>query len=359
MNKKKLNNDLNIMYQDMLVQKKIYKPSSFWMYAINYFLKVFKKNGIKNFRREKLANNYFVPLYHYKRQENINKLIKFYKKNNFTKKLNFLLDSSINGKLEAFNDYRVFKGADNIKKLPSLHRFSESKFGNPLEQFKFDNKSYSKSALNYLLGLTFLKLKTKNFIPKTVLEIGGGFGTLGEILKFSDIKNFKYINVDLPPVSYIAEQYLAKCVGSSKVSGYFQTRNLERIQISNLKNITTLCSWQIEKLYGKIDLFVNFISFQEMEPEIVKNYLDIVSKLNPKYIFLRNLREGKQIKDKSKTEQHETKKRNRVGVEKQTTPEHYKKFLKKNYRLSSTNVIPFAYKTHDGFHSELYLFEKK
>ena len=233
MNKKKLNNDLNIMYQDMLVQKKIYKPSSFWMYAINYFLKVFKKNGIKNFRREKLANNYFVPLYHYKRQENINKLIKFYKKNNFTKKLNFLLDSSINGKLEAFNDYRVFKGADNIKKLPSLHRFSESKFGNPLEQFKFDNKSYSKSALNYLLGLTFLKLKTKNFIPKTVLEIGGGFGTLGEILKFSDIKNFKYINVDLPPVSYIAEQYLAKCVGSSKVSGYFQTRNLERIQISN------------------------------------------------------------------------------------------------------------------------------
>ena len=80
-----------------------------------------------------------------------------------------------------------------------------------------------------------------------------------------------------------------------------------------------LCTWQIEKLYGKIDLFVNFISFQEMEPEIVQNYLNIVSKLGPKYILLRNLREGKQIKTKKK-----------MGVKKQTTPEHYKIFLKKN-----------------------------
>ena len=31
---------------------------------------------------------------------------------------------------------------------------------------------------------------------------------------------------------------------------------------------------------------------------------------------------------------------------------------KKNYRLLSTNVISFAYKAHDGFHSELDLFKK-
>jgi putative sugar O-methyltransferase len=349
MNKKKLNKNLNIMYQDMLIQKKIYKASSFWIHSLNYFLKILKKNGIKNFRREKLATNYFVPLYNHKNEEHIPKFIKSYKKNNFSKKMNYLLDSSIDGSLEAFSDYRVFKGADNIKKLPSLHKFSESKFGNPIEQFKFDDKLYSRSALNYLLGLVFLKSKTKNFIPKTVLEIGGGFGTLGEILKFSNIKNFKYINVDLPPVSYIAEQYLIKCFGSSKVSGYFQTKNLEKIQIANLKNISTLCSWQIEKLHGKIDLFVNFISFQEMEPEIVKNYLDIVSKLNAKYILLRNIREGKQLKTKN----------NKVGVNKKITHMHYKKFLKKKYRLLSTNIIPFAHRTHDGFHSELYLFEKK
>ena len=171
---------------------------------------------------------FLFPYIILKEKKNIIKLIKFYKENKFSKKINFILDNFISGYSDAFNDHRVFKAADNIKQLPSLHEFSESKFGNPPEQFKFDNKLYSKSALNYLLGLTFLKKKTKNFVPKTVLEIGGGFGTLGEILKFSKIKNFKYINVDLPPLSYISEQYLSKCIGTSKVSGYFKTRNLKK-----------------------------------------------------------------------------------------------------------------------------------
>ena len=164
------NKNLSIMYQDLMQQKSIYKPSPFWMNAINLFTKVFKKKGIKNFRREKLANKYFIPLYHHKRQENIELLIKFYKKNKFSKKLNYLLDNSINGFQEAFSDYKVFKGTDDIKKLPTLHNFSESKFGNPIEHFKFDNKFFSRSALNYLLGLTFLKSQTKNFIPKRVLN---------------------------------------------------------------------------------------------------------------------------------------------------------------------------------------------
>ena len=51
----------------------------------------------------------------------------------------------------------------------------------------------------------------------------------------------------------------------------------------------------MEDLEGDIDLFVNFISFQEMEPDIVINYVKR-SQVYPKYILLRNLREGKQKK---------------------------------------------------------------
>ena len=57
------------------------------------------------------------------------------------------------------------------------------------------------------------------------------------------------------------------------------------IKIKKLKKITCLCSWQIEKLIGKIDVFINFISFQEMEPEVVKNYIKHVQRLSPKFIF--------------------------------------------------------------------------
>jgi len=350
MSKIKLIKELNILNQDMILQKKIYKPSHFWLNAISEFSKVLKKRGIKNFRRDKLANIYFVPLYNHMREKNIQSIISFCKNKKFSKKVKLILNNSLNGFTEAFNDYKIFKGSDDIKKSPYLHNFSESKFGNPIEHFKFDNKFFSRSALNYLLGLTFLKLKTKNFIPKTVLEIGGGFGTLGEILKSSKIKNFKYINVDLPPISYIAEQYLLKSFGPSRVTRYIQTRKKKRININNLKSASVLCSWQLEKLTGKIDLFVNYISFQEMEPNIVKNYLDLISKLKPKYILLRNLREGKQLVNKAK---------DRPGVKKQTKPIHYKKFLNKKYKLLSSNTIPFGYKTYDNFHSELYLFEKK
>ena len=38
------------------------------------------------------------------------------------------------------------------------------------------------------------------------MEIGGGFGTLGEILSFS--KNKKYIDLDIYPNSYISWNYL-------------------------------------------------------------------------------------------------------------------------------------------------------
>ena len=86
-----------------------------------------------------------------------------------------------------------------------------------------------------------------------------------------------------------------------------------------------------------------------MEPNIVKNYLNIVSKLGPKYILLRNLREGKQLMPGEED----------AVVKKQTKLEHYKKFLDKRYKLLSTNVIPFGYKTYDGFHSELFLFVRK
>jgi hypothetical protein len=125
------------------------------------------------------------------------------------------------------------------------------------------------------------------------------------------------------------------------------TRKTNIINIKKLKNFTSLVSWQIEMLKGKIDLFVNFISFQEMEPNIVKNYLDIVSRLKPNYILLRNLKEGKNLK-----------KGVIIGVEKAIKSEDYVSFLKKNYFIVNRNVIPFGFRTLDNFNSELLLFKR-
>ena len=38
--------------------------------------------------------------------------------------------------------------------------------------------------------------------PCRVLEIGGGFGSLGEILSQADLPNWRYIDIDIPPHRY-------------------------------------------------------------------------------------------------------------------------------------------------------------
>jgi putative sugar O-methyltransferase len=345
--KKKIKSYLKTIFKDFQNKCKIYKPTFFWKDATENFFKIFYKVGIKNFKRNSLANSFFIPLYNFGKEKNILQIQDLIKKKKISKKFLFYFSNLVSGKFQALSDYRVFKAADNQSKYPFLHTFTEKKLGNPVEQFEFDNKKFSKSSLNYLLGLAFFKKNIKKFIPRVTLEIGGGYGVLGEILSFSKIKNFKYINVDLPNQTLVTEMYLSQLFGETKVSSYLQTRRRKEIYIKNLKNFTSLVSWQIEKLKGKIDLFVNFISFQEMEPHVVKNYLNIIIKLKPEYILLRNLREGKQLK-----------KAQSVGVEKMIKFEDYVFFLKKNYYLLNKNVIPFGYRTFDNFNSELLIFRK-
>jgi hypothetical protein len=96
-----------------------------------------------------------------------------------------------------------------------------------------------------------------------------------------------------------------------------------------------------------VDLFVNFISFQEMEPHIVKNYLGHVTRLGARWILLRNMREGKQLR-----------KNDWVGVDTPILGDDYLAMLPA-YELLERNVIPFGYQTVDGFHSELLLLKRK
>lgn len=345
--------ELLLANEELAIQSKLYQPSSFWEKASIELTNDIIKYGIENFRQIDRSLFFFVPTHGSPG-------------NSFTKELSdeltawllntpkstlknrLALDNFLSGKLAALSDYRVFLAADKPDKLPYLHKFSESNFGNPVEQFEFENKKYSRSSLNYLLGLALLKKHLGDEVPKTILEIGGGFGTLGEIFYHAGIHNHCYIDIDIPPISYVAEKYLKQIYGRENVATYSQTRADTIISIDKLPPASVFCSWQIENLQGCIDLFVNFISFQEMEPNIVENYFTHVQRLNPKWILLRNLKEGKQIK-KSDDD---------VGVEKPVLSEDYLRMIP-NYELIERNTFPFGYRTVDNFNSEILLFRKK
>jgi putative sugar O-methyltransferase len=256
------------------------------------------------------------------------------------------IENSISGKSWALSDFRTFNSASNKKSFLDLGKFSESEIGSPIEHFNIDSKKYSRSALNYLQGLAFLQKTDPLFEPKVTLEIGGGFGSLGEILAKTGPRDIKYIGVDLPPVIFIAEWYLSQIFGQENVDTLESTSAKQNIKISELKKFSNLCSFQIENLEGHIDLFVNYISFQEMEPDVVKNYLQKVAGLRPKYLLLRNMREGKNTVSKSQ-----------IGVMKPVTGTDYSKYLKA-YRLIDSDVNTFGYKTVDGFHSEVSIYKR-
>jgi len=146
-----------------------------------------------------------------------------------------------------------------------------------------------------LRGLTFLKNSVDTNGIENVLEIGGGYGALGEILLTSDSTSF-YVNIDIPPVAAVSSYYLTQLFGKDQVLTYDQSKDWKEIDIKRIKEThrcAVFCPWQLPKITGEFDLFVNFISFQEMEPDVVENYISCVKPLTTKFVLLRNSRSGK------------------------------------------------------------------
>jgi putative sugar O-methyltransferase len=336
--------------EDMLTQSALYRPTIFWDEASSRIVSEICAEGVDRFRSLSTALGFFVPTYgapgggfSTEQSKDLNDWLASALP--LEKKPQLALQQFLSGHMSALADYRVLQAADDPRKLPYLHTFSESTVGQPVEHFAFDGRFFSRSSLNYLLGLVLLKKHLHGDVPRTVLEIGGGFGTLGEVLASAGVKDLRYIDIDIPPTSFIAQHYLSEVLGKDKVATYAQTANSELIEIDALPQASVLCSWQIEKLRGQVDLFVNFISFQEMEPHIVKNYLSHVTRLGARWILLRNIREGKNVR-----------KDDWVGVDTPILADDYLAMLP-GYELVERNVIPFGYQTVDGFHSELFLLK--
>lgn len=330
----------------------MYRPTAFWDSASEQITQELKAQGLPEFRRIPSALGYFVPNYSgaasgitAEQAQFLREMLR--QRYPEAKKSHLALEHFLSGTQAALADYRVLLASQADDRLPHLHRFSESSHGNPVEQFEWAGRRYSRSALNYLLGLCFLKRHLQGEVPRVVLEIGGGFGTLGEIWSKSGVTDWQYIDIDIPPTQSVADFYLKRVLGADRVTGFDEIAPGQEVPLSSLKPAAVLCSWQIEQLVGQVDLFVNFISFQEMEPNVVRNYLHHVDRLQARWVLLRNLREGKQKR-----------KDGQVGVDAPIRTDDYLDMLR-NYALIDRNVHPFGFQTVDGFHSELLLLKRR
>ncbi len=127
-----------------------------------------------------------------------------------------------------------------------------------------------------------------------------------------------FLLFDIPPQLYVSESYLSSVFPKDVVT-FKETLDMETIDFSKKGRIYFFGNWKFPILKNmKIDLFWNAASFQEMEPDVVSNYLTIVNE-SAKAIFLQQTMEGKE----------EAVKKGEHGVLKATTLKDYQNNLKK------------------------------
>ena len=215
------------------------------------------------------------------------------------------------------------------------------------DQLVLDGRRFSKSMLNYLRGLAMLKQSVDTSDLRVVLEIGGGYGTLGEIMAQAAPGSL-YVDVDIPPVAFVATWYLQSVLGADRVLRYDEAPVEASLSLDELRgrvDAAILCSWQIEQLVGQVDLFVNYISFQEMEPEVVENYARQVERLAPRHLLLRNSATGKRVVEPGE-----------VGVITPTVTTDYLRFFP-SYRLVRSDSLVFG-EVLGQFVSEVLVLER-
>jgi putative sugar O-methyltransferase len=202
---------------------------------------------------------------------------------------------ALRGAAEAERDFDAARLAWNHEAWPvDLDAFGESTLGSPLHRYAVGPDSevrYTKPYLNYMLCMAALSRHVDE-PPRSFVELGGGFGVLGEFVLARDAEA-RYVNFDIPPLLTVSSYYLTSLFGDERVRTFDE--DLPESGPLELPGSACLPNWRIGDLVGNYDVFVNSYSFQEMEPFVVEHYIDCVARLGVKYAVSLNSIHGKHI----------------------------------------------------------------
>ena len=345
-------NDYAILFSKLnKLQKKqpdYFQTTSFWEKATDELMSCIHDQRLKDFRRDHACLSYFIPTYGppglglpdhiFEQLDQTKKAL--------TEKQATTLNNFFNGTIQAISDRRAINACIEALGFNPFKDFIESSVGNPTECHNIEGVTISRPIANYMLGLLFILSHLKTIKIETVVEIGGGYGALGELLLGSNLGTKLYIDFDIPPTCIFAEFYLKQVLKNNFKSELDSLwPSVSKIELLSGAHVRP--NWDIRSLDGSPDLFVNFHSFQEMEPDVVSAYLNEIDRLKPSYLLLRNIKEGKQKR-----------RGNTAGVISPVTAKHYTDWLYQ-YELIAADSLTFGNITADNFHSELTLWGHK
>jgi putative sugar O-methyltransferase len=277
---------------EMKTCESIYRPTNFWGSGLVQLLRDLETVGLENFKSWNSAAKWFYPRYgNGFGNATIAATFEAAAKVNPWADKNWMT-SALNGSLEARRDYDVAAVCWNQERWPAdLRNFGESPIGTPPQAYTLSGITgirFGRPYVNYLLLLSALSNHLE-VPPRSFLEIGGGFGVLGEIVSTRD-PGARYVDIDIPPLVTVASYYLTELFGSDRVQIY--DASVGETGPIEAERSGVFPSWRIEDVHGDFDVFVNSFSFQEMELDVVDNYVAAVSAKGVRYAVSLNSREG-------------------------------------------------------------------
>jgi putative sugar O-methyltransferase len=263
-----------------------YRPTNFWTPGLREILADLETRGLETFKSWPTAGFWFYPSYGRPLAPGtVDKTFKHAAKANpALEKLTWL--RSLNGVHEATRDFDAARLTWDQDRWPvDLAGLGESAVGRPPRHYALTDTDvrWGKPYLNYLLCLAALS-RHVDAPPRHFLEIGGGFGVLGEILLQRD-ERARYVNVDIPPLLTVASYYLTSLFGD----------RVRTPQDQDATGSACVPTWRLPEVRGPFDVFVNSFSFQEMEPHVVDHYTGMVADLGVPYVVSLNSRAGKRL----------------------------------------------------------------
>ncbi len=298
---------LSLMLKDLESAPSIYQPTNYWAVLLPNILEKHRRFGLERIK----YHPHFVPIYRTRRytssSERFWDSILFFleeRPNRYTLAISKRIRRNVYNSPLPEKHYITFVAADRPYASPIIQHVSESELGGAKKRkghlYEFDGKKYSKGMLKYLRGLAFLKKTVCDNSERieNVIEIGGGIGTLGEIMLKAKGKNFFYLNIDIPPMAYFSTEYLKMVFGDKTILDYSESCMMNIINIEEIRKkyrAAVVCPWQLNRINGHFDLFVNFTSFQEMEPDVVSHYVNKVSPMIKHYVLLMNRKCGQNV----------------------------------------------------------------
>jgi len=347
-----INNDptlLRKMMSDMKKSPEIYKPGNFWMFYVEKIARDLEKKDLNEFRnwicgpgsiKSFGGGSDIHPFYYGWNIHPFDKIFKNFDESYIVRKFNLLINKF--AKIHPVLGFLSFRGSlarqyfessisNNYKKAwlistlsdadRILEQIEDSKEGNP-NGFKINGRFYTLSFLKEAMQIFFIEKKIKIKELEVALELGSGTGLKASTFLKVNPK-LTYIIIDIPPALYVAQQYLIS--QKYKVLKYEDVKKITSLKEINYKKFNVIClaPWMLDSLRSiSVDIFINVHSFQEMEPWLVKNYLEKILPITNKYVYLVNDKEGHIVGEKGKH-----------GVLKKTRREDYINFLKPNFEL--------------------------